>query len=122
MITSQSSEAEITLRISRWVESFLTDRRTTLAINHKATSFFVVTTGVSQESPVTPILYIFYSADLLEICESSGTATSVLGFIDDVNILAYDTSTKENVRTLERLHKKCEAWARRHGSTFAPKR
>ena len=45
-----------------------------------------------------------------------------MGFTDDVNILAYVTSTEENVRTLERVHKHCEKWARRHGSTFAPKK
>ena len=45
-----------------------------------------------------------------------------MGFIGDVSILAYGTSTKENVKTLERLHKQCEAWARRHGSTFTPKK
>ena len=68
------------------------------------------------------LIGIFNNADLLEICERPGTATSALGFIDDVNILAYGTSTKENVKTLERVHKQCEMWARRHGSTFAPKK
>lgn len=45
-----------------------------------------------------------------------------MGFIDNVNILAYGTSTEENVKTLERLHKQCKRWALQHGSTFAPKK
>ena len=68
------------------------------------------------------ILYLFYNADLLEIYKQLGIATSILGFIDDVNILAYGTSTKENVIILKRLHKQCEAWAQQHGFTFALKK
>lgn len=104
------------------MESFLTDRSTTLAINSKITGFFSVTMGIPQGSPISPILYFFYNADLLEICKRPGTTTSAMGFIDDVNILAYSTSTEENVKTLERLHKQCEAWACRHGSTFTLKK
>lgn len=62
----------------------------------------------------------FYNADLLEICDRPGTNTSAMGFMDDVNVLAYSTSTEENCRTLERLHKECERWARKHSSVFAP--
>ena len=35
-------------------------------------------------------------------------------------MLAYGKSTEENCRTLERIHRKCELWATRHGSVFAP--
>lgn len=41
---------------------------------------------------------------MLEIRERSGTATSALDLIDDVNVLAYGTCPEENTRTLERLH------------------
>lgn len=70
----------------------------------------------------SPILYLFYNADLLEMCECPGTATSALGFIDDVNTLAYSTSTEENIKTLERLHEQCEEWARRYSSAFTLKK
>lgn len=102
--------------------SFLTDCRTTLAINQKAIDFFAVSAGIPQGSLISPILYLYYNADLLEICERPGTTTSALSFIDDVNILAYGTSTEENLKTLERVHTQCEAWACRHGSTFTPKK
>ena len=69
--------------------SFLSDRSTTLALSGKASESFAVFTGIPQGSPISPILYLFYNADLLEICERPGTSTSAIGFIDDVNILAY---------------------------------
>lgn len=108
--------------MAKWVGSFLEDRHTTLAINHRATESFKVTTGIPQCSPISPILYLYYNADLLDICERPGEPTSAFGFIDDINILAYGTSTEGNIEVPERLHSKCERWARRHGSTFAPKK
>ena len=77
-------------------------------------------TGIPQGSPLSSILYLFYNADLLEICERPGTNTSAIGFVDDANILAYGKSTEENCKTLESIHRQCEKWASRHGSLFAP--
>ena len=106
--------------ITDWTESFLSERRTTLTIQRRTTDVFDVRTGIPQGSPISPILYLFYNADLLEICQRPGTNTSSLGFADDVNVLAYGKSTEENCRTLERIHKECERWSLRHGSVFAP--
>ena len=52
--------------------------------------------------------------------ERSRLKFTALGFIDDINILAYGTSTASNCRALERAHELCELWARRHGAHFAP--
>lgn len=93
--------------IPKWVESLLLDRKTTLAIHRQVTNMSEVRTGIPQGS-ISPILYLFYDADSLDICERPGMRTSGLGFVDDVNILAYGTSTEENCKTLEKVHKKCE--------------
>ena len=108
--------------ITDWVDSFLNERSTTLAIHSRVTDIFEVRTGIPQGSPISPILYLFYNADLLDICERPGTNTSAIGFVDDINVLAYGKSTEENCKTLEEIHKKCERWAIRHGSVFAPKK
>lgn len=108
--------------ITMWVESFLSNRSTTLAIYRQVTEVFEVRTGIPQRSPISPILYLFYNADLLDICNRSGTQSSGLGFVDDVNVLAFSTSTEENCRTLQNLHAECERWASKHGAVFAPKK
>ena len=108
--------------ITDWVDSFLNERSTTLAIHSRVIDIFEVRTGIPQGSPISPILYLFYNADLLDICERPGTNTSAIGFVDDINVLAYGKSTEENCKTLEGIHKKCERWAIRHGSVFAPKK
>ena len=74
-----------------------------------------------QGSLISPILYLFYNADLLGICERPGITTSALCFVDDINVLACGKSTEENCKTLEVI-KKYEKWASRHGSVFAPKK
>lgn len=72
--------------------------------------------GARGMSPWHPDSLNFYNADFLDICDRPGTNTSALGFVDDVNVLAYGKSTEENYRTLETIHKKCEKWASRHGA------
>lgn len=79
-----------------------------------------VNTGIPQGSPISPILFLFFNADLVEICNKSELNASGSGFVDDVNILVYGNSTEANCRTLEKLHVKCADWARKHGATFAP--
>ena len=106
--------------IVAWVGSFLQQRRSTLTIGGQTSSMRLVHAGIPQGSPVSPILYIFYNADILEELERSRLKVTALGFIDDINILAYGTSTESNCRALERAHEMCELWARRHGAHFAP--
>jgi len=43
--------------------------------------------GIPQRSPISPILYLFYSADLLEVSDNIRLRTSATGFREDANIL-----------------------------------
>jgi hypothetical protein len=42
------------------------------------------------------ILFLFYNVELLEIYNASRIRTFRIGFIDDVNILAYSHSIERN--------------------------
>ena len=84
------------------------------------TKEFAVRTEISQSSLLSLILYLFYNADLLNICNWPRTNTSSLGFIDDVNILTYRKSIEKNCTMLEIIHKKCKKWADQHEAVFAP--
>lgn len=110
---------KIPIWIIKWVESFLKNRKTTLTINARSTSEYLVNTGVSQGSFISFILYLFFNADLLKACENTERNASDTGFVNDVNILAYNTSTEENCKVLEHVHRTCEKWTKRHKATFA---
>jgi ribonuclease HI len=101
-----------------WVASFLSDRSTTLKLQEYTAPSTPIQTGIPQGSPVSPILYLFYNADLIEASKTEDT--EAVGYIDDVSILAVGPTAQRNCKTLKSLHRKAEEWAKKHGSQFAP--
>ena len=108
---------KIDSRTVMWIASFLSNRATTLVLPEFTAEECAVDTGIPQGSPLSPILYLFYNADLLEQC--AGNSVSTLGYIDDVSLLATGVTPQHNTRALKIAHKKAEDWARKHGSVFA---
>jgi len=53
------------------------------------------------------ILFLFYNAELLDLCYNPIARTLVVRFVDNVNILVYSLNTEGNYRQLETIHKKC---------------
>jgi hypothetical protein len=78
--------------------------------------------GISQGSPLSLILFLFYNANQVYICNPLTLPASGIGFVDDVNALAFGKSTEENCRTLQTVHKRCLDWARKHRASFAPEK
>lgn len=52
--------------------------------------------------------------------ESCADETEVVGYTDDVSILAIGPAAPRNCKTLKAIHRKAEEWALKHGSQFAP--
>jgi len=104
--------------IINWVRDFLKERGTEIRLGDFTLENSTVFAGIPQGSPMSLILYLFYNADLLEVCDNIRLRTSASGFIDDINILTYSKSTEQNCRNLEQIHTECDRWAHRHGSGF----
>ena len=68
----------------------------------KKTEINNVNVEISQRSYISSILYWFFNANLLKICEQL-KKTIFIEFVNDVNVLTYSTSTKENCRTLKKI-------------------
>lgn len=106
-------------KLTEWIESFLTDRKTTIKTMEGESRLLTVETGIPQGSPLSPILFLFFVADLMDTIKREGPRTTPLGFVDDINILTYGYSTERNCKALEKIHRKCQEWAEKSGAKFA---
>jgi len=103
------------------VRSFLSARRARLRFDGEDTDWIGVTAGVPQGSPLSPILFILYTASLYKELEThAGLAT--VGFADDLNLLAVARKPGETRDILEKAWGVCETWARTRGMQFAPQK
>jgi hypothetical protein len=102
-----------------WTNSFMQNRRITLVINSDTTTMSNVNVDISQNSFVFFILYLFYNADLLKLLKRSSRRVAALDFVNDINILTYESDITSNCRILKKMHAHCETWARRHEIVFA---
>lgn len=103
------------------MKSFLINRTTIIKTNEYTSCKIGISIGIPQGSPLSPILYLFYNADLMEISNNYNGMNSS-GFIDDVMLVATATNTIKINKLLEKAHKDCLIWAKKHGSKFAPKK
>ena len=102
-----------------WVKAFLTNRSTRIRMPEGMSDTISTPTGIPQGSPISPILYLIYNADLVENC---GTGITSNGWVDDVCFMAKGDSERENIKKLKTACRKADQWAERHASVFDPKK
>jgi hypothetical protein len=106
--------------IVTYVRNFMLGRRTRVAFDGYESDWVQTNTGIPQGSPISPILFLFFISELLEGMQDVEGKRLGFGFVDDTNLITWGHSAQENCRRLEEAHEMCMAWARRHGSKFAP--
>jgi hypothetical protein len=102
----------------RWIASFLSDRYMHIMVDGFQSELYAINTGIPQGSPLSPILYLFYNADLIEQCNEATDAMST-GYIDNVAILAWGDTTQRTCQILSTILEKAQQWASTHVSVFA---
>ncbi len=105
--------------IMTWTNNFMKNKHITLIIDDDTTFMSRINVDISQNSFISFIFYLFYNADILKSLKRSRYKIIVIKFMNDINILIYKTSMKNNCRTLKKAHVECELWARRHKARFA---
>lgn len=88
-------------------------------------SLFWVNIGIPQGSPVSPILFLFFSAPILEKaseCRYKGAAIYVFAYVDDTYILSVSKSYETNCRAIARCHDMVLKCAGELGVTFSPEK
>jgi hypothetical protein len=77
-----------------------------------------VQVGIPQGSPISPILYLFYNADIVADCAKTRLSSNTTAFVDDNNIMVFGESAEGNCGKLQEIHQICKKWASQHGSQF----
>ena len=97
----------------KWIQSFLTGRSTCIKLPEGTSERFLTPTGIPQGSPISPILYLFYNADLLDINIDKNRLRHglVIGYINNTSIIVNRRNIEETIKTLLILYKKAELWA-----------
>ncbi|KAK6214968.1 zinc knuckle [Colletotrichum tabaci] len=115
----------IQLGIPTWlvlyVCSFLSDRSTFLVFPGHTSERFWVNIGIPQGSPLSPILYLYFSRQILERLKVScpwADAVLATSYMDDTCILVTSASYKLNCVALKFLFDFLVAWASPNGIYF----
>lgn len=104
--------------LTTWITSFLSDRTTKLQFDDFTSDPLTASTGIPQGSPMSPILYLFYGADLLEITDPAERDKFTGGYIDDTMLAAVSETAEENIVKLEQMVESAREWSKTHACKF----
>jgi hypothetical protein len=102
----------------RWIRNFCDGRHAQVTVGGfesevSPTEF----TGIPQGSPISPLLYVYYNADLVEW--KIGRNGGALGFVDDFNAWVVGSDAEQNTKAIQdTIIPHAEQWSRRSGATF----
>jgi hypothetical protein len=63
--------------------------------------------GISQSSFYFLILFLFYIAELHDLCDAPALNMNVIDFVNDTQLLAFDNIEKSNYQRLTKVHDRC---------------
>ncbi|CDO75194.1 hypothetical protein BN946_scf184794.g1, partial [Trametes cinnabarina] len=101
-----------------WIRDFLSDRCTQVKFDDFTSEPLHASSGLPQGSPLSPILYLFYSADLLEVVDCKDPSQASGGFIDDTMLIVTSPSFEQNIAMLTALVPQLLGWSNSHACRF----
>ncbi|CDO68734.1 hypothetical protein BN946_scf184652.g61 [Trametes cinnabarina] len=101
-----------------WIQDFLSDRCTQVKFDDFTSEPLHASSGLPQGSPLSPILYLFYSADLLEVTDSKDPSKASGGFIDDTMLIVTSPTFEQNIAVLTDLVPQLLGWSKSHACRF----
>ncbi|KOC07778.1 hypothetical protein AFLA70_340g000881 [Aspergillus flavus AF70] len=104
-------------KLLRWIEAFCSERAATIQINGQVSEAQSLPhAGLPQGSPLSPILFLLFNADLVQRqIDSQGGATA---FVDDFTAWVTGPTAQSNREGIEAIINEALDWERRSGATF----
>ena len=101
----------------RWVEAFCSERTATIQVNGQLSEAqHLPQAGLPQGSPLSPILFLFFNADLVQRqIDSQGGA---IAFVDDFTAWVTGPTVQSNREGIIAIINQALDWERRSGATF----
>ena len=109
---------KVSNKLLKWIKNFLKNKSTTLIIEDHTMTKRKINVNISQNSLFFSMLYLFYNANLLKSYEDVKLRFNIIEFVNDINILTYNKSTKRNCEILKKTWNKAVEWAKRHNFKF----
>ncbi|KAJ6436037.1 reverse transcriptase [Purpureocillium lavendulum] len=110
-----SLRQDVCLALVRWVDAFCSERTASIEVNgYRSPQKPVPQAGLPQGSPLSPILFLFFNADLVQT--SISTTEGAIAFVDDYSAWVTGKSAEAN-----RAPSSIEPWPGPGGATVPPK-
>jgi hypothetical protein len=104
-------------KLVRWIDAFCSNRTATITVNGYTSGLRELPqAGLPQGSPLSPILFLFFNADLVQSrIDSNGGS---IAFVDDYSAWVTGATAEENRDGIQAIIDRALAWERRSGATF----
>ncbi|OAQ57981.1 reverse transcriptase [Purpureocillium lilacinum] len=101
----------------RWIGAFCSERSASIVVNGQASDRQALPqAGLPQGSPLSPILFLFFNADLVQ--RKISTAGGSVAFVDDYSAWVTGPTAEANRAGLESIINDALEWEKRSGATF----
>jgi hypothetical protein len=112
-----------TTKLIYWIRNYLSNQRSKTKLCKGIGPKFEVRTSTPQGSPLSPILYLFFNADLLKIGIGGALITV---YVHSIAIMIEGGNTASNNSVLTTIYQTAARYAARsaqlHASVFAPQK
>lgn len=101
----------------KWIDAFCSDRTATILVNgHVSERQLLSQAGLPQGSPLSPVLFLFFNADLVQRrIDSSGGS---MAFVDDYTAWVTGSTAEANREGIQAIVDEALDWEKRSGATF----
>jgi hypothetical protein len=101
----------------RWIDAFCSQRTATILVNgHTSQQQSLPQAGLPQGSPLSPILFLFFNADLVQ--HKLSLKGGSMAFVDDYNAWVTGPSAEANRDGIQAIIDRAVQWEKRSGATF----